>query len=1148
MIEASTSFSSARFRYLWPLFVLAAWIVPVTAQVLPFRPGVAQFAASGPRDTLFTLPVTWVVLDSVHVFRNGEPQSEYTAWRIAEPGNRIWVYRPLGPRDTLRIEYVYQPIPLARTYVRHSLREIGREGPSAEGVDTSRMVPAFRPESATLEGWSRLNKSGSLIRSVQIGTGQDLQLESALNLQLQGRVGKNVDVVAALTDQSTPIQPEGTTETLNELEKVYVSVRSPHLATTLGDYTLDLKGGQYDTYARKLTGVMGEANYGGVSAIASGAVSRGQFITNQFNGSEANQGPYPLHGRDGQIGIAVLAGTERVWLDGNVMRRGESNDYTIDYSAGQITFTPSRVITADSRIVVDFEYSNENYERFYGVGKIEGSLLNDKLVGTATFISESDDRTRPIGLAESDSDKAVLARAGTNVDSAVVFAADSVGLAQGDYVRKDTLFDTTRYSVFVFSPRDSLNRSTGQWRVAFGDFGVGNGDYEAAADLLGLPYFRWVGPQRGRYRPFRRLPLPQKQSLGDFRLHGSPITGLTLGGELALSQRDLNTFATSGNHQENGAAYTADLLFDRSNLSLFGIKPSNVSADGRIRHRDSRFIEMSRASEIEFTRDWDATVNTGFDETIREGNVHVSPVKQLTLTGGYGDLSRPGSFSSRRRTLGASADFGHDWKASLSHLDLLSSDTTNNRRGNWIRQNVQFSVLVGRFTPRMSVDREDKRDNFASLFSGFRYVEYMGGLGAALPANLTWDGEYRRRIDDALDSSGVFRNSARAYTATTETVWQPAEGGRTSLRYSHREKSYTSQDSARVSSDIGRLESLISTPNRLVDANLVYQIAKTASQNQILIAVRVPDGTGNYRLENGHYIPDDQGNYILVPRNTGSFAPATDLSLNSLISLRPDELQSSDLAEWERALSTETEIILEEQTRKPLNLRLLLLDQSQFRGDSTISGNLSFRQDVNLWRLSQKLALRLRYNETQSLQNQYLNGGQSRTLREGSTRVRARYFASWRGESEGTYSRETLHYGAGAVPDRDINRLEFSQVNTVVLSRLWEAGVDLAATEARDERTATQISLREAKPHAAFILVGKGRFDADANWVHAGSNQALIPFELGRGANRGENLRWSLRGTYQFGQNFSGSLNYTGRRDAGESTIHTGRVEVRATF
>ena len=116
------------------------------------------------------------------------------------------------------------------------------------------------------------------------------------------------------------------------------------------------------------------------------------------------------------------------------------------------------------------------------------------------------------------------------------------------------------------------------------------------------------------------------------------------------------------------------------------------------------------------------------------------------------------------------------------------------------------------------------------------------------------------------------------------------------------------------------------------------------------------------------------------------------------------------------------------------------------------------------------------------------------------------------------------------------------------LSDRWEAGFGIKVSELSDEKSQTQASLRELKPRGSYILFSKGRLDGSISWIHASSNKTLIPFELARGANRGENMAWSLRGTYQFGQNFSGSLNYDGRRDSGEKTFHTGRVEARATF
>ena len=284
----------------------------------------------------------------------------------------------------------------------------------------------------------------------------------------------------------------------------------------------------------------------------------------------------------------------------------------------------------------------------------------------------------------------------------------------------------------------------------------------------------------------------------------------------------------------------------------------------------------------------------------------------------------------------------------------------------------------------------------------------------------------------------------------------------------------------------------------MLEANLTYEVAKTRTQSQFLVAIEVPAGTGSYRRVGDQYVPDDQGNYILVPRNTGNYEPATSITLNSLFWVRPDELSGSKLAAWIKALSSETEITLEEKTKRALSAGLLLMDQSQYRGDSTLTGNISIREDLHIRRLSQKLSIRTRYRYSNSLQNQYLNGGQSRSFREGGVRVRARYLSFVRGETEVTLSRETLSYVQSSLSSRDINRFDLSQENTISLSQQWETGLGLKASEVNDDRSKTQVSFRELKPRAAFTLVGKGRVDADVAWIHASSNRAIIPFELGK--------------------------------------------------
>ena len=47
------------------------------------------------------------------------------------------------------------------------------------------------------------------------------------------------------------------------------------------------------------------------------------------------QGPYQLTGLNGERDIIVLAGTEKVFLDGIEMIRGENNDYNTSYRDGR---------------------------------------------------------------------------------------------------------------------------------------------------------------------------------------------------------------------------------------------------------------------------------------------------------------------------------------------------------------------------------------------------------------------------------------------------------------------------------------------------------------------------------------------------------------------------------------------------------------------------------------------------------------------------------------------------------------------------------------------------------------------------------------------------------------------------------------------
>ncbi|MBP6810825.1 MAG: hypothetical protein KA138_04870, partial [Saprospiraceae bacterium] len=255
----------------------------------------------------------------------------------------------------------------------------------------------YEPYQPTKPLWeqSGLSSSGAYTRGLSFGNSQNLVFNSNLNLQLNGKLGNDLELTAALSDNTIPLQPDGTTRQLQEFDRIFIQLKRKNATLTAGDFDLTRPEGYFSNYFKRLQGAMVTveslklkvssskfkvsspkpqnqsspnipiSQYPNIpiNLRAAAAISRGKFARQTIQGQEGNQGPYRLQGAEGERFIIVLAGTEKVFADGQLLRRGQEDDYTVDYNLGELTFTPRRLITKDIRIIVEFEYAVQTYLR-----------------------------------------------------------------------------------------------------------------------------------------------------------------------------------------------------------------------------------------------------------------------------------------------------------------------------------------------------------------------------------------------------------------------------------------------------------------------------------------------------------------------------------------------------------------------------------------------------------------------------------------------------------------------------------------------------------------------------------------------------------------------------------------------------------------
>lgn len=238
---------------------------------------------------------------------------------------------------------------------------------------------------------NQLEVSGSQTFGISVGSGRGVTPNQELRVNVEGKASENIGVLAMLSDQDLPIQPEGTTENIQDIDQKLIRITHPNMRGTLGDFEGSLGPSEFIFFPRALEGVQVEGDFKWVDFhLIPSAIPKGQSTSLVLRGEEGRS-EYRLT-VDGQY-VIVKAGSEIVWLNGERMRRGENNDYVIrEYGDPIVEFNSKHLITSNDVIRIDFEYISEErayQQNLYGLSSIF-TLPGERISFGASYAVETD--------------------------------------------------------------------------------------------------------------------------------------------------------------------------------------------------------------------------------------------------------------------------------------------------------------------------------------------------------------------------------------------------------------------------------------------------------------------------------------------------------------------------------------------------------------------------------------------------------------------------------------------------------------------------------------------------------------------------------------------------------------------------------------
>jgi hypothetical protein len=920
--------------------------------------------------TVITLAHQFVTQGSVVIKKNGEQLEHGVDFRLSSREGNILILHKLVSGDsksTLEITYSFIPALLPQNMELHPL--VSRP---ASQVDEQAIISSV----ALIEddfSDSNLDVTGSKSVRVSSGNRREMTVDQTLRLAISGNLTEDIQVRAALSDNNLPVIPEGNTEELREIDKVLVEVDAPGWSAVLGDFVAEQTGSWHGGYRRKLQGA--QVTVGDSSSVTlTGGSPRGRYKTLQIRGQESNQGPYYLSSGETGQDLFIVAGSERVTLDGTLLVRGQDRDYVIDYIRGRITFTYKQLITADSEIVVEYEEGQGQYSRTVAAADVSREVeVGDFHTDFGVRLTrETDDPTRLRSGELTDQDRDALSSAGDNQNDAVNDYVEMVDAGIGQY----SIVDTGGVDTYLW---DSV---TGQYNPAFFHAGTGMGDYGVdSLTVSGIVVYGYRGPGNGSYQVGRMLAMPEQQQIATLTANIATEEKTLATVEWDASKIDFNTLSAIDDNNNDGTALYATIDSGDKKISAFG----SAGIKGHYRRRDSEFRSfVTRDKLFNYTR-WGlgrrAMQPSFLDEKDSESSVtgywkigQGSSLANLEVT--KEGMTHGQSLSANLiKTRSSATHNGFKWQGAWEQADALDDvDLLDIKRE---LQSHKISIHKGIIQPEISWNKIEDIDSAAAdtVSGGYRLELWQTGLRSSPESSTQWEVSFERGLADSL-RAGLWtreRDSRTSRLALTSSQYLgmrfSGDGTLRKVDVPGGSDLTTRLARSTLSADWNEIGSKWS---------LAYSIDNSRAEVMDRQVVFVGDHEGDYN-QTGDFVGLHQGDFNVVTVGTDSLVATTEVSTDLLWKQNFAFLGKD---KFYGAWSTTTHVKARSRSLSNDMARLLTFNpETLFDPEESVLGDITWRQDMVLLKHSRRWDMRLKHEFNKALDKQYATHPEHRLRR-----------------------------------------------------------------------------------------------------------------------------------------------------------------------